>query len=105
MPVKESGSKSEMRESSHSAKQLMEMENVFWRGLKGIGIIPDHISVDGQGVRLIREGLSWRLPAGVLSSGISVLAQDGRKRDRASDWPFARQIGYLSWNGRRECKK
>ena len=104
MPVKESRSKSEMRESIHSEKQLMEMENIFWRGLKDLGVIPDHISVEGQEVRLIQGRSEKRLPVGVLSSGISVLSQEGRKRD-PRDWPFARQIGYLSWKGRRGGNK
>ena len=100
MPVKNLRSESEMSESLQTAKRSTEMANIFWKGLNDLGVVPDDISVDGPEVRLLREGCERRLPVGVLSSGISVLAQKGLKRD-PSDWPFERQIGYLAWKGRR----
>ena len=98
---KEPKPESEMQESLQTAKQQTEMANLFYRELEDIGIVPDHISVEGPEVRLILDGCERRLPVGALSSGIAVLRQGDRKRNRLPDWPFARQIRYLTRKGSR----
>lgn len=101
--LKESRSGLEMRESVQTAMEeiFQEKENLFWKGLKNIGIVPDDIKVEGPKVCLFREGCKRRLPVGVLSSGISVLLSGDQKRNLLPDWPFARQIRYLARKGSR----
>lgn len=104
MAVKES-SFERMTGDTVPAEKRTRLENFFTVGLRDLGIHPRDILVEGPTVRIFEEfraGREFRVPADVLSSGISVLLQEAGKRKRMADWPFFRQIGYLAWHGRRE---
>lgn len=115
MPVKEpsftpgsilpGGDELEMPESAKVREKKLELENLFWWGFHRLGISPRWLAVQGDRVRVSDGKLDVRVPVEVLSAGLSVLLQDGRKMDRTADWPFSRRIGYLAWHGRREGRK
>lgn len=111
MPVQESnfplgsllpvGDELEMPESAKVREKKLELENLFWWGFHRLGISPRWLAVQGDRVRVSDGKVDVRVPVGVLSAGLSVLENDEGKRLLMKGRGLARQIGYLTWKGRR----
>lgn len=100
--LQEPKSEPEMRDPVQTAKRETELANLFYREIEELlRVVPDHISVEGPEVRLFLGRCERRLPVETLSSGLAVIRQGDRKRYRLPDWPFARQIRYLTRKGSR----
>ncbi|MHB1758225.1 MAG: hypothetical protein ACYCT9_12100 [Leptospirillum sp.] len=83
-------------------KKTWEIEDFFWWDFERLGIFPRWIEVLGDRVRVSDGTAEVRVPVGVLSAGISVvLKNEGKRYPPIPGRPFGRQIGYLTWKGRR----
>lgn len=95
------GDELEMPESVQVREKKLELENLFWWDFERLGIFPRWIAVEGDRVRVSDGKVDVRVPVGVLSAGLSVLENDEGKRLLMKGRGLARQIGYLTWKGRR----
>lgn len=91
----------EIQEASELGKKKLEMENLFWRDLHHLGIHPMSLDILGERVRVSDGMVDVHISIRDLSAGLSVLEHDEGKRLLIKGRPFARQIRYLSWKGRR----
>ena len=99
------GDELEMPESVKVREKKLELENLFWWGFHRLGISPRWLAVQGDRVRVSDGKLDVRVPVEVLSAGLSALENDDAKRLLMKGRSLSRQIGYLTWKGRREGRK
>ena len=92
----------EMPESGSIREKKMEMENLFWWNFHRLGIHPRMIEIEGDCVQVSDGTVGIQVPVGKLAAGISLcLSEEGKRYPPIPGRPFIRQIGYLSWRGRR----